>query len=131
MKKTMLYLVLTLIAGLFLVHPVMAGKISNKQAAQQKRIQQGISKGSLTKAEARVLQKEQRKIRKVKQRFLADGVLSKGERLKLAALQKQADAHIRRLKHNKAVRPRDRARRQKPGFRYHCITAGQPLGQPV
>jgi hypothetical protein len=131
MKNTMLYLVLTLIAGLFLVHPVMAGKISNNQAAQQKRIQQGISKGSLTKAEARVLQKEQRKIRKVKQRFLADGVLSKGERLKLAALQKQAETHIRRLKHNKVVRPRDRARGQKPGVRNHRIAAGQPLGQPV
>lgn len=131
MKKTMLFMVLTLVAGFLLADMAVAANIAQKQVAQQKRIQQGISEGSLTKAEARALQKEQRKIRKVKQRFLADGVLSKGERLKLAALQKQADTHIRRLKHNKVVRPRDRARGQNPGFRYHRIAAGQPLGQPV
>lgn len=78
--------------------------IAKKQAAQQKRIQQGIQKGSLTPAEARTLKREQRKIRKTKQRFLADGLLNKRERRKLKTLQSQADSHIRRLKRNRAVR---------------------------
>lgn len=131
MKKNMLFMVLTLVASFFLVDMALATTITQKQVAQQKRIQQGISEGSLTKAEVGVLQKEQRKIRKVKQRFLNDGKLSKGERRKLAMLQKHAANHIKRLKHNEAVRPRHHARRPKPGLRYQHIAAGQPLGQPV
>jgi len=110
MKKTTLFLMLTQAVSFFLAVDALAGlprakEIAQKQAAQQKRIQQGIHKGSLTTVEAQVLKREQRKIRRIKKRFLADGFLNKAERRKLCALQNQAGAHIRRLKHNWAVRP--------------------------
>ena len=131
MKKMMSYAVVTLIAGLFLVNPALSGKIDKMQAAQHKRIQQGIRKGHLTKAEVKVLQKEQRKIRRLKRHFLIDGELSRGERHKLGVLQKHADTHIRRLRHNQVVRPRQRPGGPKPGVRCRRIAAGQSFGHPV
>lgn len=136
MKKTMLYLVVTLFVSVFLSTDALAGlprarAIAEKQAAQQKRIRQGIHQGSLTAAEARALKREQRKIRKLKKRFLADGVLNRAETRKLSVIQKRAGAHIGRLKHNRAVKPHLKAKRSRKNVLYTQIAAGQYAGRPV
>lgn len=132
MKKTMLFMMLTLllslpVAAVARAGPPTRGEIAKKQAAQHQRIQQGVQKGRLTAAEARALEQEQRRIHQLKQRFLADGRLDKTERRRLTARQKQAAARIRRLKRNRAVQPRLRARR------HLCMdrSPGQASGPPV
>jgi hypothetical protein len=133
MKKTLFYTAFTLLALSLLVDTALAGQVARRQATQQERIQQGISSGSLTAAEARLLNTEQRHIRLVKKRFLADGVLSKVERRKLGILQEKADDHIRRLKHNRKVTPprHVRGRRLKLMGHHLSAAAGHPLGHPV
>jgi hypothetical protein len=133
MKKTLSYTAVTLLALVLLSDTALAGEVARRQTAQQERIQQGICSGSLTPAEARVLKKEQRHIRKVKKRFLADNVLSKVERRKLGILQIKADHHIKRLKHNPKVAPPRYARGSKLTVkerRLH-LAAGHPLGRPL
>ena len=77
------------------------------------------------------IEREQRKIRKSKKRFLVDGILSKGERRKLKSLQRQADTRIRRLKHNRAVSPRKGRARDKQAVVQRRMVAGQFAGRWV
>jgi hypothetical protein len=133
MKKTLFYTVFTLLALSLLADAALAGQVARRQATQQERIQQGISSGSLTAVEAPALNMEQRHIRMVKKRFLAEGVLTRVERRKLGILQEKADDHIRRLKHNRKVTPPRHARGSRPKLKGHhlAVAAGHPLGRPV
>jgi parvulin-like peptidyl-prolyl isomerase len=68
--------------------------IDRVQAEQAQRIAFGVRRGALTRAEARVLQREQEQIARVKERALRDGRVSGAERQRLHALQAQAAQHI-------------------------------------
>lgn len=80
-------------------HPRDAG-FQHRQQNQAQRIAQGVASGSLTWQEARRLGAEQRAIHAQQQRFLADGVLTPGERARLHQARDRASRHIWREKHD-------------------------------
>ena len=82
-----------------------AGRVEDRQVSQQKRIQQGIQSGSLTKREAGRLEHRQRDIQRAKKRVRADGRITPAERLQLEAMQDKANKDIYGAKHNAVERP--------------------------
>jgi len=75
-------------------------RFDRREAYQQQRIQQGINNGSLTRGEARYLEREQGRIDRAEDRMKADGNLSAQERQRLNQMQNQASQDINRLEHN-------------------------------
>ena len=105
MKRISMLLVLAGIITLSMgAHEAFAGRISDRQIVQQKRIHQGIRSGELTRCEIRHLEMEQHRIHRLKKRAWRDGWLTTGERLRLERRQDHASRHIYRLKHNKRIR---------------------------
>lgn len=76
-------------------------RIDHRQAAQQRRINQGVASGELTRREAERLQREQARIRKAEDKALADGRLTRGERATIEHMQDKASAHISAEKHDR------------------------------
>ena len=76
-------------------------RIDHRQAAQQRRINQGIASGELTRREADRLEREQARIRRAEDRALADGRLTRNERAKIERMQDKASAHISAEKHDR------------------------------
>lgn len=79
---------------------------------QHERIEHGIDNGQLTRKEAKVLKREQRRSRHLFRDFHADGHLSKRERHKLNRHLDRVSDRIWVLKHN------ERSRHHKPDYRY-------------
>lgn len=75
-------------------------RIDARQARQQARIQAGVADGSLTRAEAHHLQRQQRHIRHAERHAKADGVVTAQERQRLTAMQNHASRSIKRQKHD-------------------------------
>lgn len=69
---------------------------------QERRIQQGIAGGSLTKREATRLEHEQAHLRRMERRAASDGVVTPFERDRLQRARNRASEHIFRAKHNDA-----------------------------
>jgi len=111
LKQTAIALTLSMIA----VVPAFAGQtdshtgkhtgpLAQVEQHQQQRIKQGVKEKSLTRKEAKFLEKEQRETRQLARLFYEDGHLSKHERQILAQRMHQSDRHIRTLKHNELNR---------------------------
>lgn len=81
-------------------------RVDARQAHQQARIAAGVADGSLTRHEARHLQKQQRHIRQAERHAKADGVVTAQERHRLHRLQDHASRSIQRQRHDGQVRPR-------------------------
>jgi opacity protein-like surface antigen len=79
--------------------------IDKRQANQEKRIDQGIASGSLTKPEARRLERQQAAIDKAEDKAKADGTVTKQERRRLHHAQDHASKRIYRQKHDRQNRP--------------------------
>jgi uncharacterized low-complexity protein len=84
--------------------------INRIQKEQRHRIKHGLRNGSITKAEAKQLKKEQIKIGHYKQMAKADGRMNRRERMFIRDEQARAGRHIYAQKH-------DRQFRGKHGFR--------------
>lgn len=80
--------------------PLATPKIDQRQANQEKRIDQGIASGALTTKEATKLDKLETKIESDKLAAKADGKVTHAERRKLRSEQNHASASIRRQKHD-------------------------------
>ena len=78
--------------------------INHAQHKQERRINQGVRSGELTKSEARHLRKDERKIRNDKRMAKADGHVSRAERKHLRKEQNHVSRAIYRKKHNDRVR---------------------------
>ncbi len=76
-------------------------RIDQRQANQEKRIDQGIASGQLNKRETRRLEKEQSHINKVEDKAKADGTVTAQERRHLTKMQNHASRDIRHQKHDK------------------------------
>jgi hypothetical protein len=87
---------------LFGVTVAQAG-YGGRYGRQDRRIDHGVCRGSLTRAESRILHSEQRNIARAWDRALADGVLSAREARHLEKQQDKASRRIARLKHNRWV----------------------------
>ena len=79
--------------------PLATPKIDQRQASQEKRIDQGIASGALTQKEATNLDKGQTKIQADKLAAKADGKVTKAERRKIEREQNHASNNINRKKH--------------------------------
>ena len=75
--------------------------IDQRQANQEKRIDQGIASGKLNEREANRLNKQQEHINKMEDRAKSDGVMTKKERARIGAAQDRASRHIVREKHDR------------------------------
>lgn len=71
-----------------------------RQGNQIERIQDGIAEGDLTRGEARRLLSGQRHVNRLERRTHADGVVTRGERVRLERAQDNQSGRIWRFRHN-------------------------------
>jgi hypothetical protein len=76
-------------------------RIDQRQANQEKRIEQGEKSGALNKKEAAHLEKGQAKIQKMENKALADGKVTNKEKAHIEHAQDQQSKRIYREKHDK------------------------------
>jgi hypothetical protein len=76
-------------------------RIDKRQANQERRIDQGVASGALTKRETRRLEREQAHIDKAEDRAKADGAVTAAERKHLTKMQNHASRDIYRQKHDR------------------------------
>lgn len=75
-------------------------RVDQRQANQERRIDQGVAAGSLTASEASRLERQQDRVQNLEDRAKADGQVTKRERAGLHAAQDHASRTIARKKHN-------------------------------
>jgi hypothetical protein len=75
--------------------------IDQRQANQEKRIDQGIASGQLNEREANRLDRQQNRVDRMENRAKADGVVTGRERAKIGAAQNRASRNIAREKHDR------------------------------
>jgi hypothetical protein len=75
-------------------------RLDRREWRQHERIRQGVYAGQLTPREARHLRMGQRHIRRMEQRFRADGRIGPRERVRLHCALDRQSARIYRFKHN-------------------------------
>lgn len=85
--------------------PAATPRVDQRQANQEKRIDQGIASGELTNRETRRLEKEQVAINKAEDKAKADGTVTRKERARLHKMQNHASRDIRRQKHDAQAKP--------------------------
>ena len=74
------------------------------QQNQKQRIQQGVSHGKLTRAEARNLRMEQARINSMKRMAMSDGYISPKEKVMIATAERRANRSIYYQKHDRQNR---------------------------
>ncbi len=79
-------------------------RVDRREARQHARIHQGARSGALTRHEARLLHRDQRRIHRMERRVKADGVVTGRERARLNRVQDYESRKIYRLKHNSRTR---------------------------
>lgn len=84
--------------------PAATPGIDRRQANQEKRIDQGVASGQLTRRETARLEHEQRVIGRAENRAKADGTVTAQERRRLHRAQNQASRDVRRQKHDRQQR---------------------------
>lgn len=80
--------------------PAATPRVDQRQANQEKRIDQGIASGELNKRETHRLEKEQNAINRAENKAKADGTVTKAERHRLHKMQNHASRDIRHQKHD-------------------------------
>lgn len=86
--------------------PLATPKIDQRQANQEKRIDQGIASGALTTKEATQLDKRETRIESDKLAAKADGKITRAEHRKLTREQNRASTAIRHQKHDRQTAAR-------------------------
>lgn len=76
-------------------------RVDQRQANQERRIDQGAASGSLTPREANRLERGQQHIDNMENRAKADGVVTARERARLHEAQDVESARIQRQKHDR------------------------------
>lgn len=105
MRITAITATLAAALGLAIAAPAMADTvIDQRQANQERRIDQGISSGALTPGEATRLERGQARIERMERRALADGRMSPQERRRIMHAQDVQSRHIYREKHDRQHR---------------------------
>ena len=76
-------------------------RIDQRQANQERRIEQGEKSGALTKKEAARLEKGQARIQKMENKATADGKVTAKERARIEKAQDKQSRRIYKEKHDK------------------------------
>jgi hypothetical protein len=80
--------------------PTATPRIDQREARQQKRIDQGVASGQLTPKETARLEAQQGRIQAAEVKAKSDGVVTAKERASLTKRQNKASRNIRRQKHD-------------------------------
>lgn len=75
--------------------------IDQRQANQERRIDQGIASGELNARETARLERGQQRVENMETRAKSDGVVTRGERAKMHAVQDRQSKRIYRQKHDR------------------------------
>jgi hypothetical protein len=102
--KTMKFLAVTTLAAT--VWPVLAQaqstpRIDQRQANQERRIDQGVASGQLTEREAARLEKGEAHVQQMEDKALADGAITRRERARIERAQDRQSRRIARQKHDR------------------------------
>jgi len=105
MKKSIVFgimagILLVMGAGIASAGSTYAPQVDRREWRQESRIEQGVASGRLTPWEARVLGREQARIRFMEARMKSDGHLTYRERLRLHHRLNVASRDIRYFNHN-------------------------------
>ena len=95
---------LSLCAPAFVFAQAETPKIDQRQANQERRIDQGIASGQLNEREANRLNNQQEHINKMEDKAKSDGVVTKKERARIGQAQDRTSRHIARQKHDRQQR---------------------------
>jgi hypothetical protein len=76
-------------------------RIDQRQANQERRIQEGLANGTLTRHEAARLERGQARIRQMERRALANGRMTPYERAEIERAQDQQSRRIAQLTHDR------------------------------
>lgn len=76
-------------------------RVDQRQANQERRIEQGVASGSLTEREANRLEHGQQRVDRIEDRAKADGVVTRQERLRLHQAQEVQGRRIAVQKHDR------------------------------
>ena len=76
-------------------------RIDQRQANQEKRIEQGEKSGQLNQKEAKKLEKGQAHVQKMENKAVSDGKVTQKERARIEHAQDQQSKKIQREKHDK------------------------------
>lgn len=100
--KQMLFTISAVILSMGLAYAQADGPvIDQRQANQEKRINQGVASGQLNEREANRLNKQQEHITKMEDKAKSDGTVTKRERARIDHAQDRASRHITREKHDR------------------------------
>ena len=102
MKALAAALISTLITTLSLAAQAQTNtpRVDQRQASQERRIDQGVAAGSLSASEAARLERQQDSVDHMENRAKSDGQVTRRERAKLHAAQDHSSRTIARKKHN-------------------------------
>jgi hypothetical protein len=87
-------------------NPAATPGIDQRQANQEKRIDQGVASGALTPKEAQRMENQQAAVDRVENKAKADGVVTAQERKRLHKAQNHTSRHIHRQKHDAQTAPK-------------------------
>ena len=91
-------------SGAVLAQTTSTPRIDQRQANQQKRIDEGVKSGQLNEKEARRLEKGQQRVQKAEDKAVADGTVTAKEKRKIEHMQDNQSRKIYRERHDKQVR---------------------------
>lgn len=100
-KTTVVALMIAALPGMALAQVASTPRIDQRQAEQQKRIEQGVQSGQLTQKEAARLEHGQQHIQNMENKAMADGRMTNKERARIEHAQDQQSRKIYREKHDK------------------------------
>lgn len=101
--KTVKYLAVAAIAAIAwptLTQAQSTPRIDQRQANQERRIDQGVASGQLTEREAARLDKGQDHVQQLENQAVADGTVTKRERVRIERAQNRRSNRIVRQKHD-------------------------------
>ncbi|MBI3374174.1 MAG: hypothetical protein HY017_20805 [Betaproteobacteria bacterium] len=99
--KTLIVIVISGAALPAFAQTTSTPRVDQRQANQERRIEQGVKSGQLTTKEAARLEKGQARVQKMENKASADGKVTKKERAKIEHAQDQQSRKIAREKHDK------------------------------
>ena len=103
LKSAMLALAIAAVSATTFAQTPSTPRIDQREANQQKRIDQGVKSGALNEKEARRLEKGQQRVQKAEDKAMADGKVTGKERRKIEHMQDKQSKKIYREKHDKQV----------------------------
>ena len=99
--KFVTFAVLTALALPAIAQTTSTPRIDQRQANQERRIDQGVKSGQLNQKEAARLEKGQARVQKMENKAVADGTVTAKERRKIERAQDKQSRKIARERHDK------------------------------